>query len=426
MALYRFAALEGGGAKGFIYLGVAKALAKLGILDDFEAISGASVGAMGALLLSTGWPVEKMEKLFNDIKFSEMASGGWWEKLTGPLTFFRWFGLHRADRFHNLFKKIVKEVTGNENTTFEQWHQFKEAHPELKLKDIFVEACNLNTKVNETFSYLSEHKDVPIADAVRASMGFPVYFSPWTIKGCLYGDGGEQNNCPSDVFEVKPGEFNPEVLSVRLDSLDEIRYFKYGVKPPATPIKNSLECTFAHFESATNAQNRAFFQSPYKDRTVFCDTLDVPTLKFDLDTETRAALVASGEYGVVRYFYKHHPEVVEKAHDKETLKQIERADFPICFTEFVSKSSRKAKFSTVAQSDLAAPSKTSTPLFHHWCKLPGMQRESKNFKNIDYKAIAKAQKEKDAEQRSRLRTKVSSEPVQKKAPQRRKIGGSKG
>ncbi|MGE3319402.1 MAG: patatin-like phospholipase family protein, partial [Candidatus Berkiella sp.] len=102
---YKYLALEGGGAKGYIYLGVADALDKMEILKEVEAIAGASVGAIGALLLATGWPVPKMRSLFNELKFSEMARGGWWEKFIAPLTFLRWFGLHRADRFHELFKK---------------------------------------------------------------------------------------------------------------------------------------------------------------------------------------------------------------------------------------------------------------------------------------------------------------------------------
>lgn len=383
--IYQYAALEGGGAKGYIYLGVARALARMNILDDLIAISGASVGAMGALVLATGWPVEKMEKTFNELKFSEMARGGWWGILTAPFTFLKWFGFHRADPFHQLFKKIIKEVTGDENTTFAQWHQFREKHPELKLKDIFVEACNLNTKLNETFSYKSEHKNVPIADAVRASMGFPVYFSPWKIKGCLYGDGGEQKNCPSDVFEEKTGLFNPKVLSIRLDSLDEIRYFKYGVKPPPTPINNALECTFAHFEAALNAQSRLFFQSPYKDTTVFCDTLDVPTLKFDLDEQIRKALQASGEYGVIRYFQKHHYDVASKSYDKATLNQIERAEHPICFSEFISKQSVPLKtdvanVENISSTILNINASKSTPLYHHWCRLEAMQRDDFKFK----------------------------------------------
>lgn len=401
---FRYLALEGGGSKGFIYLGVAESLDKLGILKSIEEIAGASVGAMGALLLSTGWPVPKMQKLFDEINFSQMASGGWFEKLTGFITFIRHFGLHRADRFHDLFKKIIKEVTGNENTTFAQWHEFRLAHPELNLKDISVEACNLNTKLNETFSWRTEHADVPIADAVRASMGFPVYFSPWPIKGCLYGDGGEQNNCPSTVFEKEEGEFNPEVLSVRLDSMDEIRYFKYGVKPPPSEINTGLQCTFAHFESALNSQNRMFFQSPYKNTTVFCDTLNVSTLKFDLDQDTRTALRKSGEYGVIRYFHKHFPAFVESKYGEhiQTLAQIKKAEHPICFTEFVSKATKRMKLTAVGSPANDALAAKDKPLFHQWCTLPAMQNECKKFKHVNYVQLAKEQKAVAAKQRLKL------------------------
>jgi len=386
---YKYLALEGGGSKGYIYLGVADALDKMGILKDVEAISGASVGAIGALLLATGWPVEKMRTLFNELKFSEMARGGWWEKITSPYTYLRWFGLYRADRFHELFKKIIKEVTGNEHTTFHQWHELKLQRPELGLKDIFVEACNLNTRLNETFSHESQHRDVPIADAVRASMGFPVFFSPWKINGCLYGDGGEQNNCPSDVFEEKPGKTNPQVLSVRLDSLEEIRYFKYGVLPSPVPINNAMECTFAHVESCLNAQNRAFYQSAYCKQTIFCDTLEVPTLDFKLQPDTIKALEASGYYGVTRYMHKHHPEITDKRCDKQTLKKLQETDFPISFTEFLS--SHAVKNDT---SEVAKPSRRKkppvTPLFHHWKGLCAMQKKCNEYKDIDYRTMPKA------------------------------------
>lgn len=384
---YKYLALEGGGSKGYIYLGVADALDKLEILKEVQAISGASVGAIGALLLATGWPVPKMRTLFNESNFSEMARGGWWEKFTAPFTFFKWFGLHRADRFHQLFKKIIKEVTGNENTTFRQWHALKEQHPELNLKDIFVEACNLNTKLNETFSHLSQHADVSIADAVRASMSFPVFFSPWKIKGNLYGDGGEQNNCPSDVFEETPGQPNHEVLSVRLDSLEEIRYFKYGILPSAVPINNGLECTFAHVESCLNAQNRMFYQSFYCQQTIFCDTLDVPTLDFELKNDTKVALEASGFYGVTRYMHKHHPDITDKRCDKETLEKIKETDFPISFTEFLSKQSEET-----APEGSEKPSrieKPITPLYHHWKGLCAMQDKCNEFMDIDYSKMPK-------------------------------------
>ncbi|MGE3319885.1 MAG: patatin-like phospholipase family protein, partial [Candidatus Berkiella sp.] len=286
-------------------------------------------------------------------------------------------------------KKIVKEVTGNENTTFREWHEFKEKNPQLNLKDIYVEACNLNTKLNETFSHQSQHADVPIADAIRASMGFPVFFSPWKIKNCLYGDGGEQNNCPSDVFEVKPGKPNPDVLSVRLDSLEEIRYFKYGVLPSPVPIKNALECTFAHLESCLNAQNRAFYQSPYCKQTIFCDTLEVSTLDFELKEDTKVALEASGYYGTMRFMHKHHPEITDKRCDKQTLQKLQETDFPISFTEFLSNHAVKEDTPEVVKPS-RRKNQPVTPLFHHWKGLCVMQQKCSEFKDIDYRTMPKA------------------------------------
>jgi len=98
----------------------------------------------------------------------------------------------------------------------------------------------------------SEHKDVPIADAIRASMAFPLFFTPWEIKKCLYADGGEQNNCPSNLFENPPGVFNNEVLTIRLDSLDDIRYFQHNIQPPATPVTNAWQYITANVTAILN------------------------------------------------------------------------------------------------------------------------------------------------------------------------------
>ncbi len=376
MALYEHLALEGGGAKGYIYIGVAKELARLGILDKLHSIAGASVGAIGALVLSTGWSIEKMEKTFLDLDFSAMAQGGWKGALLSPYTAANYYGLHDADAFLQLFKKIIKEVTGNENTTFEEWHQLKEKRPELGLKDIVVEACNLNTKLNETFSYLTQHKDVPIAEAIRASMAFPVYFTPMKIKGCFYGDGGEQKNCPSDDFEEEPGTFNPKVLSIRLDDVDEIKYFEEGVRPPPTPINNFLECSLAHFESALNAQNYAFHQSPYKANAIFCDTLKIGTLKFDLSKEEKDALIASGQYAVIRYFRQKHPELAKAVYgkdDKVTLKLVKSA--PVSFMDFIRRQPKES-FEENEEEANSSPSSSNvvTPMYRSWCKLAEVKK----------------------------------------------------
>ncbi len=407
MSLYEDLALEGGGAKGVIYLGVAKALQKLGVLKDLDAISGASAGAISALVLATGWSYEKMRKILDGLDFEKMASGGFFERLTAPITGLREFGLHDGDAFYDFFKSIIKEITGNENATFEDWHKYKLAHPELGLKDLSVQACNLNTRQNETFAWDSKNARVPIADAVRASMGFPGFFTPWKIKDpesgvvFLYSDGGLQKNCPSDVFEKVPGQFNPKVLSVKLETFDQIKYFDKGIPLPAKSIKTPLQCAVAQFEAALNVQDNYFLSSPYKQHTILCDTLDIGTLQFDLTDNQKQALEASGEYGVIRYFYQLHPELVEKkyADEPETLARIKGANFTECFSEFLKtqkppaepRSARgEIKFGDTPSvfplpDNVVAlhPPKSATPLFHQWCNNESLKHECERLATLE-------------------------------------------
>lgn len=335
MALYDNLALEGGGTKGYIYIGLVKQLEKLGILKEIKNISGASVGGIGALLLATGWSAAKIEKTFMGLDLATLMKGPWYNNLLIPYTATSKLGLYEGKDLLTLFKKIIKEVTGNENTTFAQWHELKEKHPELGLKDIFLEACNLNSRKNETFSHLSKHKDVPIAEALRASIAFPLVFTPWKIKGKLYGDGGIQNNCPYNVFEERRGVYNKKTLCARLDDADEINYFQNGVLPPVKPIDNLFQCAEAHFTSALEAQNFNFFNSEYANSSIYGDTLKMGTFELDMTLDQKKALVAAGEYGVISYFVKKHPEIAERFYDQQTIDSVLRSNCCVSFSQFL-------------------------------------------------------------------------------------------
>lgn len=365
MALYDFLTLEGGGTKGFAYLGAAEELEKLGILKSIQAISGASVGSIAALLLATGWSVDKVKQEFMNMNFEEMVKGGLLGATLIPYDIFNNFGVFRATAFEQLFKRIIKEVTGNENCTFKQWHDFKEKHPDLGMKDLFIEACNVETKLNETFSHLSEHADVSIATAIRASMAFPGVFTQPTIKGVRYCDGGTQNNCPSQAFENPPGTYNPKTLTIRLDDEDEIRYIENGIKPPAKKVNNFIEAMIAVFGAATNSQNYDFQKSPYKETAILCDTLGVGTLEFNLTVQKQQALMASGQYSVIRYFHEKHPDLT-KAYDKPTLERLTAAKHPRSIRKFFTQPVLAA---TTTKVPPLAQKADVTPLFQRWRSL---------------------------------------------------------
>ena len=334
MAIYENLALEGGGTKGHIYMGAALELEKLGVLQTIQSISGASVGAIAALLFATGWPVKKIQDIYSKMDFKTMAMGGILDKLWVPHNIEKKGGAFEGTAFHNWFKEIVKEVTGDPKTTFKQWHELKEKFPERQLKDLFIEANNLETEYNETFSYLSEHADVSIADAVFASMKFPGMFTPFEIKETLYWDGGAQRNCPSEVFEKIPGQFNPKTISVRLDHRNEINYFEKGIKPPKKKPKNLVQVLAAQFGATTKAQDYGFFASAYKDHTIFASTGDVGTLDFDLTDEQKTFLLDSGSYSVMCYFHEHHPEMTKGKYDPKILQKLEELQFPLTVTDF--------------------------------------------------------------------------------------------
>jgi predicted acylesterase/phospholipase RssA len=55
-------ALEGGGGKGFAYLGALQALEELNVMSHIDGISGTSAGAITALLLSTGMTAKEIQE----------------------------------------------------------------------------------------------------------------------------------------------------------------------------------------------------------------------------------------------------------------------------------------------------------------------------------------------------------------------------
>ena len=358
---YKFLALEGGGAKGYVYVGVAQELERLGLLSQVEEIAGSSVGAITDLYLASGYTVDQIKQKIFNLDFKNLLLDDHYVKV--PFNWANKFGFFDADLMHQKFRDIIKEVTGHENTTFEQWHQLKIAHPEKKLKDIIVEACNISTGYNETFSHTTEHKDVPIADAVRASMAFPLVFTPMKIKGNLYNDGGMQNNCPMSVFGNPSGVLKEGTLGICLEDLVNIHYFLEGKKPRVKTINNAIECLESQIEAMLNVQSYYLMTGPYKDKIIYCDTLDAGTLDFALSPEKKEALAASGQYGVMRFIMLNHPEIAKKYYPEETLRLLQGAQYPLSITEFLDYVKKQTTINQIIPKSSDAP-------HIHWLAMP--------------------------------------------------------
>lgn len=153
-------ALCGGGGKGAYQIGVLKAMCENNILDRFDSISGTSVGALNSVLFAIG--------------DSELAESIWIDYVS-PYTMLRQFDTEKFEISRDVLKLILKRVgvskiRNNDKRIYIYTHNYEHYDPTPFL---------LNDK--------SEDK---IIDLLLASSAMPIVYSPVSISGEQYIDGG--------------------------------------------------------------------------------------------------------------------------------------------------------------------------------------------------------------------------------------------
>ncbi len=194
--------LSGGGARGMAHIGVIKALEEREIPIDY--IVGTSIGAIVGGLYAAGYTPEEMEDIFCGQELENI--------LTGKI----------EDRYYYFFKR--QEVNSAwvqlrfdlDSAIFAPYLSLNIVAP-YRMDFSFLEYFSKSDYIaNYNFDSLlvpfrciatdvTNGKEVvldggSLKDAVRASMTYPIYFSPIRIDGNLMYDGGIVNNFPVDVM----------------------------------------------------------------------------------------------------------------------------------------------------------------------------------------------------------------------------------
>jgi NTE family protein len=202
--------LSGGGARGMAHIGVIKFLEENNIPIDY--IAGTSAGAVVGSLYVQGYSPEEMIRIVNSEEFFNWATG----TLDEEHTYF--FKEKDANASWVTLKFSIDSVI---QTTF----------PTSVVSSVPVDFALMEnnagaiTKANYNFdslfvpfrcvaSDIESKKSVvfrngDLAQAVRASMAFPFYFSHVTVNGKILFDGGLYNNFPTDVMV---SDFNPDII----------------------------------------------------------------------------------------------------------------------------------------------------------------------------------------------------------------------
>ena len=178
-------AFSGGGAKGAAHCGALQALKEYGLKPD--VVSGTSVGALVAVLYSSGLSPKQMIETFQGMNF--------FKDIVAPSL--PKGGLFDSRPLQTLIRNLL---------------------PYSRLEDLpiptYIVASDMEHGVSKVFS------KGEIAPRVVASCSIPVIFQPIYINGVHYVDGGAFQNLPVSAIRQKC----EKVIALNLNHLEEEKF----------------------------------------------------------------------------------------------------------------------------------------------------------------------------------------------------------
>ncbi len=202
--------LSGGGSKGLAHIGVIKALEEQNIPKDY--IVGSSMGAIIGGLYAAGYTTEQMEKIFMSEDFVVWMSG----KIDPKNTYYfrkgrdnsSWFSLDfdfKQGFAPYLPTNIVSPVLLD--YMFMNIYSGANAAAKGNFDSLFIPFRCTGSDIEHTKTTYFDKGN--LGNSIRASMTFPLFFSPIVIDSILYFDGGIYDNFPLDYTNK---EFNPDLI----------------------------------------------------------------------------------------------------------------------------------------------------------------------------------------------------------------------
>jgi NTE family protein len=275
-----FVAFAGGGAKGLIHVGALKALEARHV--QFHGLAGTSAGAIVASLKAAGFQasdlldpesgaslIDKLGEIDKRIvKASDIFGRNGWKRillfrwavshplwlaalafpisaavsiglvvagatrscatillaaaavlilglLTGLGARFLIGGLADVQRFRAAFAVLLqRKMFPNEPDHVVKMGDFgRDGRPTLK-----IVSANLSRRRLQLFSP-ERTPNVPVADAVAASICLPIIFAPWRIGNSAFIDGGIVSNLPAWPFDEER-ELDPRAMTIAIEIAD--------------------------------------------------------------------------------------------------------------------------------------------------------------------------------------------------------------
>lgn len=247
--------LSGGGAKGAYQIGLLKALEELGLRESIAALSGCSIGAVNALLM-TGASTQSCEDVWRGMRYEDLmlreaaapgpTEGGITRKLGEMVAQIRKKGVEIST-----LKELLADA---ELLPFSQDGMRRLMRRELDFEqirngpDIWVCAYNLEREEPQYF-IVNQLPSEEIIELTMASSSIPMVFPPICYRGTSYCDGGitppYSHKRNADKLPVKPLECAgcDIIIVVYLSHYDKVSFAGFPQSTrvlelyPSTPLE---------------------------------------------------------------------------------------------------------------------------------------------------------------------------------------------
>lgn len=280
MTTKKYFVFSGGGICGLAHIGAIKALTELDLFEPRECI-GSSAGSIIATLITLGYSVPELIEIVETLNFKKYSH-------IEPFKLLTHFGFDSGKKLVKKFKRLIKFKMGTSNISF------KDLYERTNIK-LTITGSSLNTCDPIYFNHINT-PDIMVYNAVRVSIGVPIYFTTVTYKGMACVDGGVFDNYPIHLMK----NYNKdEVLGFQLVSNAHIDNFSGKINNIGTYTKRLLYCLLCEIEQLRNKDI-----SFYDECSVLLDTKEFNSLDFKLPLESRKKLIEIGYKETIKFFEK--------------------------------------------------------------------------------------------------------------------------
>lgn len=273
---------EGGGSKLPALIGSYAALKDRGF--EISHAAGTSAGAIFASAAVSGYSPDELKRLIDSLNFTDFLDNGRWSWQKG-WNLLRHLGLYKGKKFEEFMTRILAER--GVHTFGDLKYDSTDSRYKWRLKVVAADITRgrLLTFPDDAILFDTDPDDMPVAKAVRMSMGIPFFFRPYKWGESYIVDGGVLSNFPISLFDSDEMPDHPTfgliLKEANFNQPHEISGFR--------SLCEALIRTMIEAHDRRSIRPGDFFH-----RTIAIPTGDVSTLDFDISKGKKEWLYRSG------------------------------------------------------------------------------------------------------------------------------------